>query len=156
MWCSRAAALQSYNSASQTTTSDLAGARPPSPRGEGEIKSAFVPITKRQRRIIPLRYHSHSDISTGTRIRNIGRNPAQSNGKDPFGARLGGDTVRSVLLPCTKRQLSESRESKRLVLVIALYYSEYLVIPTKRSAWRDPFSFGIRDGSFGFAALRSG
>ena len=36
MWCSRAAALHACNPAPQTTTSDLADARPPSPQGEGK------------------------------------------------------------------------------------------------------------------------
>jgi hypothetical protein len=45
---------------------------------------------------------------SGTYLRGIGRKSAQPNGKS-FGALLKGDMTESCLLPCTNRQLSESR-----------------------------------------------
>ena len=81
------------------------------------IKSAFVPIVRDKGAItsaVPLSFRHSAALDFA-----VSGKPGAAYCM--FGAQLGGDTVFSVLLPRTNRQLSANRERKRLVLVIALY-----------------------------------
>ena len=69
-------------------------------------------LNKRQRHIIPLRYHSCSDLGVSTRMRCIGRNRRsllKSSVRCSEGICSG-----VTLLPCTDRQLSEGEEAEHL------------------------------------------
>ena len=88
----------------------------------------------------------------GTRTRNIGRNPVQPT----FLSVYSSEGIPFVSVYCLAPTGSSLKTAcpKGLVLVIACNYLENLVIPTKRSAWRDPspFAAGRMDPS---TSLRS-
>ena len=73
------------------------------PQGKG--RKMPLSLALRDKGILPLRYHSCSDVSSALECAISGATGAAYCLKG-FGAQLGGDSILPPTLPCTNRQLS--------------------------------------------------